>query len=422
MPTTQSRLLVAELAEALTPRLDSIASTMSQLTYENIDFYRSMVVGPEDLHASMRLNVSYVLKHLTDHTSATVDLVGPTETGRKRALQNAPLPEVLRAYRLGFRHLWEQLLDAAREAGGEAPGALLDAASHIWELADDYSTALTDAYRETCAERMVETDRRRSALVSELIDGPSLSSDTVWEVARMLDFPFQGRFLVVAAEVPTSGEPPLPGLDRRLRALDVGHAWRAQPGSEIGVLSCPPRQSVEEVLAAVRAVATSRVGVSPLYERLDQTSRALRYAQVAEQSLTADSAAVRQLDDTPLTELVMNNLETTQRAVQRILGGVLSLPEEDRTTLLATARGWLEAHGSAAEAGRRLFCHQNTVRYRMHRLEEFLRGPLDDPKIIAELSMALDAVGTFPMLLESNQTPAIRNQPPAAQPPGPRSA
>ncbi|MFF5422383.1 helix-turn-helix domain-containing protein, partial [Streptomyces misionensis] len=94
----------------------------------------------------------------------------------------------------------------------------------------------------------------------------------------------------------------------------------------------------------------------------------------------------------------------------------------DRTTLLATARGWLEAHGSAAEAGRRLFCHQNTVRYRMHRLEEFLRGPLDDPKIIAELSMALDAVGTFPMLLESNQSPAIRNQPPAAQPPGPRSA
>ncbi|MEU5979967.1 hypothetical protein [Streptomyces sp. NPDC047315] len=112
--------------------------------------------------------------------------------------------------------------------------------------------------------RMVETDRRRSAPVSELIDGPSPSSDTVWEMARMLDFPFQGRFLVVTAEVPTGGAPPLPGLDRRLRALKVGAAWRAQPGSEIGVLSCPPRLSVEDVLAAVRAVATGRVGVSPL--------------------------------------------------------------------------------------------------------------------------------------------------------------
>ncbi|NML51640.1 PucR family transcriptional regulator [Streptomyces sp. R302] len=380
---------------------------MSELTYENIDFYRSMVVGPEDLHASMRLNVAHTLAHLTDPASTAVDLTGPTETGRKRALQNAPLPEVLRAYRISFRYFWEQLLDAAREAGGDAPDALLETASHIWELADVYSSALTDAYRETCAERMVETDRRRSALVSELIDGPSPSSDTVWEVARMLDFPFLGRFLVVTAEVPDGGASPLPGLDRRLRALDVGAAWRAQPGSEIGVLSCPPRQSVDEVLAAVRAVATGRVGVSPLYERLDQTSRGLRYAQVAAESLPDGTPAVRQLDDTPLTELVMNNLETTQRAVQRILGGVLSLPEEDRTTLLATARAWLEAHGSAAEAGRRLFCHQNTVRYRMHRLEEFLRGPLDDPKIIAELSMAVDAVGTFPMLLESHSSGVI---------------
>ncbi|MFF5336748.1 PucR family transcriptional regulator [Streptomyces sp. NPDC013181] len=401
MSKKEPRLLVAELAGELTPRLDAIAASMSHLTYEKIDFYRSMVVGPEDLHASMRLNVGHILRHLTDHTSTGVDLVGPTETGRKRALQNAPLPEVLRAYRLGFRHFWEQLLDVAREKGGDAPDALLDCASHIWELADVYSSALTDAYRSTCAERMVETDRRRSALVSELIDGPTLSSETVWEVARMLDFPFQGRFLVVVAEARAGGEPPLPGLDRRLRALDVGHAWRAQPGAEIGVLSCPPRQPVEEVLDAVRAVATGRVGVSPLYERLDQTSRALRYAQVAEQSLAAGGAAVRQLDDTPLTELVMNNLETTQRAVQRILGGVLSLSEDDRTTLLATARAWLEAHGSAAEAGRRLYCHQNTVRYRMHRLEEFLRGPLDDPKIVAELSMALDAVGTFPMLLDA---------------------
>ncbi|NEB07878.1 PucR family transcriptional regulator [Streptomyces coelicoflavus] len=392
---------------------------MSQQTYDSIEFYRSMVVGPEDLHASMRVNVAYILKHLTDPTSSTVDLTGPADTGRKRALQNAPLPEVLRAYRINFRYFWEQLLDAAREAGGDVPDALLDSASHIWELADVYSSALTDAYREACAERMVETDRRRSALVSELIGGPSVNSDSVWEVARMLGFPFQGRFLVVTAEVPVSGEPPLPGLDRGLRALGVGSAWRAQPGSEVGVLSCPPRRQVDGVLDAVRAAATGRVGVSPLYERLDQTNRALQYAQVAAESLTVGTTAVRQLDDTPLTELVMNNLETTQRAVQRILGGVLSLPEEDRTTLLATARAWLEAHGSAAEAGRLLFCHQNTVRYRMHRLEEFLRGPMDDPKIVAELSMALDAVGTFPMLLQSNHVPAARSSTRGSQP-GPR--
>ncbi|MGA5065590.1 PucR family transcriptional regulator [Streptomyces exfoliatus] len=405
MHVTEPRRLVAELATTLAGRVDSLAAAMSELTYENIEFYRTMVVRPEDLHASMRHNVNYIVEHLADPHSSSVDLSGPTETGRKRALQNAPLPEVLRAYRLSFRYFWEQLLDEARSVGGDAPEALLDAASHVWELADVYSSAFTDAYREALSERMVETDRRRSALVAELIEGPSLSSDTVWEVARMLDFPFQGTFLVVTAEGATAGDPPLPGLDARLRALDAGSAWRAQPGSETGVLSCPQRQPVERILDTVRAVATSRVGVSPVYDRLDQTGRALRYAQVALESLPPGAAAVRQLDDTPLTELVMNNLETTQRAVNRILGGVLSLPEDDRTTLLATAQAWLEAHGSAAEAGRALYCHQNTVRYRMHRLEEFLRGPLDDPKVVAELSMALDAVGTFPTLLERRHIP-----------------
>ncbi|GHB10278.1 PucR family transcriptional regulator [Streptomyces termitum] len=400
MHATAARRQVAELSRTLALRIDALAGAMAQHTYDHIEFYRSTVVGPDDLRASMRHNVAYIIDYLADPRSASVDLSAPAETGRRRALQDAPLAEVLRAYRLGFTYFWEQLLLEARKTGGTAPDALLDAASDIWELSDAYSIALTDSYRQTRAERMVETDRRRSALVAELIDGPSLSSETVWEVARILDFPFQGTFLVVTAEGVTPGEPPLPGLESRLRALDVSSAWRAQPGSETGVLSCPQRQKAAAALEAVRSAATGRVGVSPVYERLDQTGHALRYAQVAAESLPPGAVAVRQLDDTPLTELVMNNLETTQRAVHRILGGVLSLPEEDRTTLLATARAWLEAHGSATEAGRALYCHANTVRYRMHRLEEFLRGPLDDPRIVAELSMALDAVGTFPTLLD----------------------
>lgn len=381
-------------------RRDPLITSMCQHLYDSIEFYRTTVVQPEDMRASMCQNVDYILDHLADPGSASIDLTGPTTTGRRRAQQDAPLPEILRAYRLCFQYIWDELLVEARELAGDAPSAMLDAATYIWGLADRYSSALTDAYRETCAERMVETDRRRSALVAQLIDGPSADSATVWEVARMLDFPFVGTFLVVTTEGLAAGDPPLPGLDSRLRALDVGSAWRAQPGSDTGVLCCPRRLPVEQVLDAVRGVATNRVGVSPAYHRLDQTSRALRYAQVALESLAPAAVAVRQLDDTPLTELVMNNLETTQRAVHRILGGVLSLPDEDRTTLLATARAWLDAHGSAAEAGRTLYCHRNTVRYRMHRLEEFLRGPLDDPKIIAELSMALDAVSTFPTLLE----------------------
>ncbi|MFE9428615.1 PucR family transcriptional regulator [Kitasatospora sp. NPDC006697] len=395
--------IVVGIVEAVTARLDGLVAAMAERIVTEIEYYRNADVQPRDLHTSLHGNTRFTLAHLAAG-DVPLDLSAPTATGRLRAGQGVPLPEVLRAYRLGFTTLWEHLLAEADRSGPSAQGALLRAATSIWEASDTYSQALTAAYRDAVAERLLETDRRRSALVAALVDGPPPGDDTAWEIAQLLDFPYQGTFLVVNAEA-AGGAAPLPGLEARCRALEVGSAWRAQPGNELGVLSCPGRRAVELVLETVRACATGRVGVSPAFERLDQTPRALRYAQVALESLPAGSVTVRQLDDTPLTEMVMTNLETTRRAVNRILGGLLSLPEDDRTTLLATARAWLEANGSAAEAARQLFCHQNTVRYRMHRIEEHLRGPLDNPKIVAELAMALDAVGTFPTLLEARRAP-----------------
>lgn len=110
------------------------------------------------------------------------------------------------------------------------------------------------------------------------------------------------------------------------------------------------------------------------------------------------SPAVRQLDDEPQVDLLVRDRETTRRFVVRVLGNVLALPDEARDTLLATATAWLNAHGSAAQAGRVLYCHENTVRYRIHRLEEHLDGSLDDPRTLGDLMTALQAIRTFPEL------------------------
>ncbi|MEU8892541.1 helix-turn-helix domain-containing protein [Streptomyces sp. NPDC048442] len=400
MPEESPNTAIAILAEALRAKLDGIVVGMAELVVREIEFYRNTVVSTEELQEALRHSVGFILTHLADPKLASVDVSAPLATGRKRALQGAPLPEVLRVYRLSFAYFWDQLLAEAQEFGESTTRALLVSATRVWALSDIYSSALTDSYREAVAERMVETDRRRSALVAALLDGQAAGGDTGWELARTLGFPYQGRFVVLMAEAAVAAESPLPHLEARLRALDVASAWRAQSGHEIAVLSLARKQSPLTVVAAVRDCATGRVGVSPVYHQLDHTESALRYAQVALESLTAGVAEVRQLDDTPLTELVMSNLDTTRRAVNRVLGGLLSLPEGERTTLLATARAWLKAHGSAAEAAQVLYCHENTVRYRIRRLEEYLRGPLDDPTIIAELALALNAVGTFPTLLE----------------------
>src|SRR5215469_10263805 len=388
---------VARTAAALLCRLDDVTEQLVVRITSDIDFYRvGEVVSRAELRRSVGQNLSYILGQLAG--TEPRDLSAPRHTGQLRADAGAPLPEVLRAYRLGFAFVWESLLAESPRPSKESLDALLHTATDVWGLADDYSIALTEAYRGAVARQLVSADRRRSALVAALLRGPVGDSRTTWEIAQLLDMPYRGSFLVVVAEAAAIGSVSLPGIEDRLNLLGVASAWRMQPDFEVGVLSCARRRSPNEVIDALRAVATARVGISPGYCRLEDTPRALRYARAALESMPEGRADVRQLDDTPLAELAMGSMDTTRRVVRRVLGNVLCLPEDERTTLLDTAAAWLNAGGSARDAARTLYCHENTVRYRMRRLEDRLGHDLANPTALAELAAALSAVRMFPGL------------------------
>jgi hypothetical protein len=391
--------VVARIAGALASRLDEMTDTLAQRIVAEIDLYRSDdVVSRAELARSVRQNLSMILGQLS--LAHPADLSAPRETGRICAELGAPLAEVLRAYGIGFAFLWESLLGQARQTGKESLDALLDTATVVWALADDYSRALTDAYRSTVAWQLVAADRRRSALVTALTHGPVGDAGTAWEVAHQLGMPYRGTFVVVLAENAGIGSEGMSGIEDRLNTLGIGSAWRLQPDFEVGVLSYGRRRSSAEVLDVLRSSSQSRVGVSAEFSELEHTPRAMRFARVALDSLPDGRPGVRQFDDNPLAELVMGSREVTRRVVRRVLGGVLALAAEERTPLLDTATAWLDAHGSVKEAGRVLYCHENTVRYRLHRLEQYLGQALDDPKAIAELAAALTAIRTFPELVE----------------------
>jgi hypothetical protein len=387
---------ISRLARDLMTNVDALADEVVALIRRQIDVYRpGGLVSHADLRTSVAHNLGYFLGYLSD--SGQLDLDGPQLTGRHRAEQNVPLPEVLRAYRISIAMLWQRLISLARDAGLDTQDALLRTATTLWEIADDYSQALTEAYRQTVSRQLIANDRRRSALVASLQHGPTGGQPTAWEIAKLLDMPFEGAFVVIAVEAPAATAA-TSRLEDRLRRLDASSAWRGEPDYDIGVVSYGTRRSVSEILAALSDAAEGRIGMSPTYPRLDQTPRATRYAQVALEALPAGKAGVNQLADTPLADLMIGNLDTTRRFVHRVLGPVLRLPDDDRGISLTTAQAWLDARGSAAEAGHALYCHENTVRYRMRRLEEHLGGSLDDPLHLAELAAALQAIRTFPEL------------------------
>jgi DNA-binding PucR family transcriptional regulator len=66
------------------------------------------------------------------------------------------------------------------------------------------------------------------------------------------------------------------------------------------------------------------------------------------------------------------------------------LADEEREILFETFRVWLDHDGSMRAAGEMLFCHANTVRYRMHRIEQRTGRSLTRPRDVAELCLAFE--------------------------------
>jgi DNA-binding PucR family transcriptional regulator len=69
----------------------------------------------------------------------------------------------------------------------------------------------------------------------------------------------------------------------------------------------------------------------------------------------------------------------------------LALPAADRDVLLDTVDAWVGNAGSAKQTAGQLYCHPNTVRYRLQRVQHELRMSLTDPNAVAQLVVALRA-------------------------------
>ena len=82
-------------------------------------------VTRDDLAASCRANLQRLLEALGGVADLDADgaFAAPRETGRRRAEQAMPLESVLHAYRLGYRIIWEGLVEQARSDRAAARGA-----------------------------------------------------------------------------------------------------------------------------------------------------------------------------------------------------------------------------------------------------------------------------------------------------------
>ncbi|MFI6297799.1 PucR family transcriptional regulator [Nonomuraea sp. NPDC050790] len=320
------------------------------------------VVPPDDLAAVCAEQLRLSLTHLSGR--AEISTASTEANARRRAERGVPLAALLHSYRVGTQFLWESFV---AEAGDDEHAILIASASEMWLGLDLMSEAIRTAYREVEAERDQRARRDRDVLFDALLGTDPVR---IRQSADALGLPHRGRFHVIAAEV-SAGMPP-------------AAVWRHLPTERLAVLSLPEN-------AAFPALRGGRYGVSPAYEQISQTAAALRLARLA-LAAAPPGEGVCHYGDRPVATLVASSLETADDLARRVLGRLLDLPADDRDALLATAYTWFAEGGSTARTAQALFCHRNTVRYRLGRVKELTGRTVDHPRQAAELFLALETV------------------------------
>lgn len=313
--------------------------------------------------------------------------------GKHRAEQGVPMEAMLRTFRLGGGIVWEALLDRAELAdpgNGVGPQEIREAGTAMWSVIDGLSSALVTSYRNTELEQVRRDERRRHALIEDLLAGRAHDAAFAARAARELNLPAQGAYLVVAAR--GEGRPLHAGVETALAASGIRSVWHDRVDTTIGLVALEHR-AAEVVLQQLRPQVRGRAGASPAVPGLAQVDSAHALALIALQTVAADATGLVSLDERYPEALLVRSPDLTDLLLTHVLGPILELPDREREVLLRTLSVWLAQDCSAANAAPRLHCHRNTVINRLARISALLGRSLDGPRTHLEFSLALAALG-----------------------------
>jgi hypothetical protein len=289
------------------------------------------------------------------------------------------------------KYIWAAILTEAA-SDRVATEALLHAGSELWLLIDDYSSSVTDAYRDTLAERAHAESQARNAMFDVLVRGDTGDGSLLWESATALRLPHRGSFLVASGRPERPGAQVVPQAENSLRTKGIRSVWRVEADAHVGVVVLTPRTPAERVRTVLAELSTGPIGLSDPYADLGHTPAALRQARLAAATVPAGARDIVQYGRVPIPVLLVSAPDAAVALARGILGPVLDLPPAERDTLLDTLGIWFAEEGATATAAGRLHIHRNTVRYRLRRLEELTGRGLTQPSGVAELHLALQAV------------------------------
>jgi sugar diacid utilization regulator len=276
-------------------------------------------------------------------------------------------------------------------AGSVGPGGMpADTEVRIARFAELIATAVVAGYRDEQKRQLLAEPSRRANLIDALLEGRAFDEWSLRDVASDLRLPINGPFVVIAAQAPTVGEEPLPEIGSKLRSLDIFSAWRQLPDLQVGIVHVKSYQKLDTVVALIARTTTARVGVSAAFGDLRDTPQALHVARMMLRGRADSTSSVAVFDGSILATAAVSAPQVMVQTVGAALDSFGDLADEDREMLFETFRVWQDTDASVGNAAQVLFCHPNTVRHRLRRIEKYTGRSLSRPRDLAELCLAFE--------------------------------
>lgn len=331
--------------------------------------------GPELLHdfrEGARASVFAGLALLRGQVS-TESLGNPlAEIGRRRARQGLPLQDVLLAFQIGARTVWETLLDEVPDDAVERAETVEALMSALLDLTQAATTSVSAAYVEE-SEALLADEELDLQVIVEVLSGTRASDPNLAERAERRSIDLGAISWCVAKCVPEeeSGQW-VRDLRRALPSAAVGRFQEAVVAFAPGDL--PPK--IPDL---------SELGVAAADDTTEGSRRARAAAKVA---AYFGQDVVRYNEVVPLAAVLDAPDEDRAAFVEAHLGALL---RDSRGEDLVASLDAYYRHGSIATAARALFVHRHTLEYRLKRIEDLVQADLTDPmtRLLMQLALVL---------------------------------
>jgi hypothetical protein len=262
------------------------------------------------------------------------------------------------------------------------------------KLAGAAAQGYADAQRRLATERERHRWRLRDLLVVE----PPASVEAVRELARSADWEPPRTIALVALG---------PAMEDRAPVAppSVLADWHG-PAPYL-IVPDPDRPAQERMIAGLVRGRPAAVGPTvPLNKGAVSLRWARRTLDLVVRGVIPEKAPVRWLDHVATLVASMSE-ELIDLALNVRLGPLKELPRHRREPLVRTLLAYMESRDNAVAAAERLVVHEQTVRYRIRRLEQLLGDSLYDPDRRIEMLLLLHAWVRFPDVPKDFRPPPV---------------